>query len=120
MPASLTHRVRGERVPLNGVQLHLLEVIVDESQTPLWRARCLETGKLLTVALDGLVQVPLSRSLADVEEDYLSERRRDRWRFRGKLIGGSLLLAALAVFFQEPVQALIEALRDTLFGNIPE
>lgn len=96
MSALLANRVRGETVPVNGGQLRLLEVIVDSDRTPYWRARCLQTGKLATVALDGFVQAPVSRP-ADAGKPHSTDRREGRRRFRlwAMLAGG---LGWLAVF----------------------
>jgi hypothetical protein len=112
MPASLANRVRGEQVPLNGAHLRLLEVVVTEEQVPLWKARCLQTGNLLTVALDGLVQVPNTPSITLAEpEDYIADYRRHRRRRFGKYFVGSILVAALAFYFSEPLATFVEMLR---------
>ena len=107
MPESLVHRVRGEQIPAGNNQLRLLEVIVDEHQRPCWRARCLQSGNLLNVALDGFVQVPETISIRPTEDhhDYLGERKRARRRRRWIFLIGSLLLAAAAVYYQDAVMA---------------
>ncbi len=117
MPASLANRVRGEQVPLNGVHLRLLEVIVDEERRPLWRARCLQTGDLLTVALDGLVQVPVPNPASDPDDDYLGERRRSRRRLRWKLGAGSVVMAILAFVFRDQLMSWAEAFRAYYQAN---
>ena len=114
MPASLANRVRGEQVPLDdGAHLRLLEVIVNEEQIPLWRARCLQTGHLLTVALDGLVQVPTSPMVSlpntdDYVADYRRQRRRRRWLF----FLSSLIIAFSAFYFRDQLTAALEMLRN--------
>lgn len=118
MPISLADRVRGEQVPLNGVHLRLLEVIIDDERTPLWRARCLQTGKLLTVALDGLVQVPVSSPIrlpdGDHEELYRRRRRRQRWKF----FFWSLLIAGLAFIFRDHLAGWLGSLRELVQGGV--
>lgn len=93
----------------------MLEVVVDEQRTPLWRARCLQSGKLLTVALDGLVQVPLAPHAAEgSDEDYFSERRRARGRKRWVFLAGSVGVASLAFVMRDSLASWLETLRGFL------
>ena len=97
MPESLVHRVRGEQIPAGKNHLRLLEVVVDEDQRPFWRARCLQSGHLLNVALD-----------------YVGERRRAQKRRRWIFLIGSLLLAAIAMHYQDTIMALLQKLQDII------
>ena len=120
MPTSLANRVRGEQVPHGENQLRLLEVIVDEElQRPLWRARCLRTGNLITIALDGFVQPPkpvassqTAQSMTPMEA--LAERRRQRSSRLWWFILASLLLAGFAMFYQDTIVAWGRALQQLL------
>ena len=116
MPESLVHRVRGEQVPAGQNHLRLLEVIVDEDQRPFWRARCLQTGNLLNVALDGFVKVPETIKIKPTEapQDYVGERKRSRKRLRWIFFIGSLLLAAAALYYQDTAMAVLHKLQDLI------
>ncbi|MCH1504502.1 MAG: hypothetical protein L7V86_13040 [Verrucomicrobiales bacterium] len=116
MPESLVHRVRGEQIPAGKNHLRLLEVVVDEDQRPFWRARCLQSGNLLNVALDGFVKVPESISIRPTEnhDDYVGERRRAQKRRRWIFLIGSLLLAAIAMHYQDTIMALLQKLQDII------
>ena len=114
MPESLVHRVRGEQVPTGQNHLRLLEVIVDEDERPFWRARCLQTGNLLNVALDGFVKVPETIKIKPTEtpQDYLGERRSAVKRRRWIFIIGSLLLATTVLYYQDTAMAMLHRLQD--------
>ena len=125
MPSPLVHRVRGEQIPIGENQMRLLEVIVDEQQRPLWRARCLQSGRLLNVGLDGLIQAPHSITLpaARPQQDDVGERKRSRQLLRWLFILSSLTLAALALYYHDIVvgwgRSLQEALQSGRFPGLP-
>jgi hypothetical protein len=114
MPESLVHRVRGEQIPAGKNHLRLLEVIVDEDQRPFWRARCLQSGNLLNVALDGFVKVPETISIRPTEDhhDYLGDRKRAQRRRRWIFLIGSLLLAATTMYYHDAIVPWLHMLRD--------
>ena len=116
MPEPLVHRVRGEQIPAGENRLRLLEVIVDENQRPCWRARCLQTGNLLNVALDGFINVPETINIRPTEthHDYIGQRRRVLKRRLWMFILGSLLLAATTMYFHDTVMAWLHRLQEAL------
>lgn len=121
MSASLVNRVRGEQIPLGENHLRLLEVIVDEHETPMWRARCLQTGNLLNVALDGFVKVsePLViKPSSQVPHDYVGERKRARRLRRWVFSIGSLLLAGLALLFPDTALGWLKSLKEFVESGI--
>ncbi len=101
--------------------MRLLEVVIDEHQTPFWKARCLQTGNLLTVALDGLVQTPTAPVPSNAATpDYHRTYRRRRMRKRVVFLLGSILLAGGAFAFREEIMVILPQLRETLRAFLPD
>ena len=122
MSASLVHRVRGEQIPLGENHLRLLEVVVDEHETPMWRARCLQTGNLLNVALDGFVRVsePLVIKPTQTPHDYVGERKRGRRRRWWLFLVGSLVLAGLAWLYPDTALGWLKSLQGWVESGIKQ
>lgn len=91
-------------MPVDQSNLHLLEIVYDEQQNPFWKARCLQTGKVLRVALDGAVQQAMAGNLNLGGIDYLNQRRQTRGRKRLVLVLLSVGLAAAAFVFRDQLQ----------------
>ena len=64
------------------------------------------------MALDGLVQEPVSGPIAVPDNDYLGERKQSWRRLRWKLCVGSVVMAILVFVFRDQLVSLAEAFRQ--------
>jgi hypothetical protein len=102
--SSLEYKVRGEFVPIGQGSLHLLEVVCDEQQKPFWKARCMQTGSVLRVALDGVVQQATASNLDIGGIDRVNQQHRSGCRKFVIFVLFSALLAASTFVFRDQLQ----------------
>ncbi len=111
---SLSQRVRGEQVPINGSTFQLLEVVADDHSTPFWRARCGQSGQVFNLALDGMVQTSPMRDLNLGGIDYLAERKKRQRRRRYLLMLACMVFGFVAYHHREQLLEWYQLLREWL------